>query len=216
MKYPMLFACLLTIASSYCLAQSRVEPMLGYNIDLNSSKYTFKQVNTGVQFSWQTKDEPDFLLKFERGWGLSTTGGDSAFSLNPSLPLYTNAVKKIQPNTLNIAPGVRLKMAGKKDRGILSALLFLGLSYQRIGVSYTYDKANYVILNPDKTLSRIGAFVSGGIAYMQPLANGRLFGQLNISTKPVGGKQKYPSSFQFLAPLSFNAGYSFTISKTKK
>ena len=69
-----------------------------------------------------------------------------------------------------------------------------------------------IILNPDKTINATGLFISGGFEYMRQIKNNRLFVDLNFSSPP-GYNNKYPSSFNLMAPVTLNIGYSIKISK---
>ena len=196
----------------FCSAQFSIEPLVGYQIDLNNSN-RYKQVNSGIQFCWNESRVYELLFQVKKSWPIASVSGDSSFTLNPNLPVYSNAEKTIRPAALSFAIGQRFKVAGKKSSNVLFILLYTGITSQEISVNYQYDKSNYTILNPDKTQTRIGPFISGGLEYMRLLKRGRCFFQVNLSTAPIRKKIKYPSSFTFVAPLSFNAGYSIKISK---
>jgi hypothetical protein len=90
--------------------------------------------------------------------------------------------------------------------------MYTGVMIQKTTVNYTYDKTNYIVLNPDQTRSFTGPFFSAGLEYMREIKGGRLFAELNFSTPPAV-KQSYPSSFGPAAPASLNIGYSIKISK---
>ena len=62
------------------------------------------------------------------------------------------------------------------------------MSYQKIGVSYEYDKDNFIILNPDQTIERLGLYLSAGVEYMRLLKNGRIFIRLTAATPPAAKK----------------------------
>jgi hypothetical protein len=215
MKQIICFLAVFKLCTFSSAAQLRIEPFLGYNIDLKSGNYSFSQINTGVQLSTQITSDCSWLFKIERGWGSSQTSLDSSFTLNPTLPVMSNAQKTIQPFSWSFATGLRLKLAGEASPNALSALMFLGFNYQKMTVNYKYSKSDYVILNPDKTQERLGPFASGGLEYMRRLSKGSIFVQAIVSTAPAGKKSKYPSSYEFMTPLSFSTGYSIPLSKNK-
>lgn len=200
---------LLFIAGSK--AQVYLEPFTGYQTDLNSND--FKQINTGLQCSFKKSRGYEFVLQLQKSWPLNFVAADSSFTPNPALPVYASTKKTIRPAALSFAIGHRIKVAGKKTANIFSILIYTGITYQNIKVNYQYDKSNYTVLNPDKTQSRAGFFMSGGAEYMRQFKNGRIFFQLIAASPPVGKKIKYPSSFNFMAPLAFNAGYSIPFKK---
>ncbi len=89
----------------------------------------------------------------------------------------------------------------------------IGLSNQRIVVKYTYDKANYTILNPDRSFSKFGLCLNGGIEYMRLLKRGYFSIQLSVHTPQISEKIKYPISYKFLAPIALNIGYAILLKK---
>jgi hypothetical protein len=101
---------------------------------------------------------------------------------------------------------------GRATNNSLFFVYYLGVSNQKIKVDYSYDKTNYTILNPDKSVSKTGLYLSGGLEYMRNLKTGRIFTQL-LAGGFIHDAINYPNSFYFLAPLSFNVGYSILIFK---
>jgi hypothetical protein len=200
----------LNFFAAYCVAQIYIEPVIGYQIDLNNKK-RLNQINSAIQFSWKVSKYYGLVFQLQKGWPLPYVSSDSSFSTNPALPVYASAKKTIRPSVTSFAIGQRITVIGKNSVNIFSFIAYTGLTAQKIGVSYAYDKNNYTILNPDKTQKRVSVFLSAGAEYMHLLKNGRFFTQLIFSTPPIGKKIKYPSSFKFLAPLSFNAGYSIPL-----
>lgn len=197
----------------YGKAQTNVEPYIGWQKDLNSS--VFKQLNTGVQLNFKESPAYEFILQLQRSWPMATVSYDSAFTTNTDLPVYASAKKIIKPAAFSFAIGHRITVAGKNTANVFNIIIYTGIRLQGINVKYKYDRDNYTILNPDKTIIRTGFYVSGGAEYMRLLKNGRIFFQLAASTESLHRKIKYPASFNFLAPLSFNTGYSFNIKKNK-
>ena len=204
----------INLSAFNCIAQFYIEPVIGYQIDMNNSR--FIQINSAIQFAFKRSKRYEFILLVQRSWPLSHVSSDSSFTANPSLPLYAAAQKTILPGAFSFSAGHRFVVAGKNSVNKLSLLINTGLTAQKIKVSYGYDKNNYTILNPDKTQNRLSVFVSGGVEYMRLLKSGRLFFQINVSSPPAGKSFKYPSSFQLMAPINFSAGYSIPIKKSAR
>ena len=196
-------------------AQFHIEPIAGYQLDMNNKEHKFSMINSAIQLCWKASQHYEFILQFQKSWPVTKTLSDSSFTLNPALPVYTNAIKKIDPSSWSLAIGHRFIVTSPKSNNILSILLYTGFANQKIAVAYQYDKNNYTILNPDQTQQRSGVFISGGIEYMRQLKTGRLFLQATIGTMPSGGKIPPYSSFDFITPLSFNVGYSVPVKKNK-
>lgn len=190
--------------------QVYIEPFAGYQKDLNNKN--FQLLNTGIQMAYAKGRRYEMILQLQASWPTGKNSSDSSFTLNPSLPLYSAAVKQTRPRAITAAFGNRLKILGTGSNR-LNVKLYAGLVYQRIAVQYQYDKTNYIILNPDKTLEAAGVFLSGGLEYMRQLPSGRFFAEINICTPPATSKRSYPYSFNLLAPLSVNLGYSILLKK---
>lgn len=203
----------LQLLAHYGKAQVFAEPFIGWQTDLNGNQ--FKQLNTGLQLSLKKSSSYELILQLQKSWPIKMVSRDSAFTTNSSLPLYAEAGKTIKPAMSSVALGHRIAVAGKKTDNVLFIIINTGITYQRIEVNYGYDKSNYTILNPDKTQAVTGLYLSGGVEYMRLIKNGRLFFQLSLAPAPLGKEMNYPSSFHFIAPLAFNAGYSFTIKKNQ-
>jgi len=191
-----------------------IEPIAGFQHDLNNKD--FNLINTGVQLSFKKSRQYELIILLNKSWGLPVKSVDAAYSVNPALPLSINAAKTIKLSAVSIAIGHRITLAGKKSAHKLSALVFTGLIFQRISVNYQYDKENYTILNPDRTLNRSGIYIAGGVEYMRQLKNARAFVQLIISTPPSGKESVYPASFKAMATLGIYAGYSIPLKTNKK
>lgn len=201
-----------TLCANCCKAQQiYAEPMIGYQLDLNNSG-KFKQFNTGLQCSFTKGKGYEFILQVQRSWPGSTVSADSSFTANPSFPLYAAAKKTILPSAFSFALGHRFAVAGRKTDNIFFLLFYTGLTSQHIAVSYDYDKNNYTVLNPDQTQHRTNLYIAGGAEYMHLFNKGRIFFQVTASSPPYG-KSAYPSSFHFMGPLAFNAGYSLSLKK---
>ncbi|HEY5409069.1 MAG TPA: hypothetical protein VIJ92_18395 [Ginsengibacter sp.] len=205
---------MISLSSSECAAQFYIEPFIGYQLDIkNHDKFT--QINTGMQAAFNKGKNYELLARLQKSWGVAYHSADSSFTANPSLPLYAKANKTIVPQTWYFSIDHRFKLNSSNNKNQFSFLLLTGLMAQKLTVNYQYDKDNYTILNPDVTQKRINLFVGTGIEYMRFIKDNRLFFQLTVSSPPAGNPIKYPSSFSFMAPLAFNAGYSILIKKKK-
>lgn len=201
----------LALASKTSFSQVYLEPFAGYQNDINNKN--FNLLNTGLQLTFKKGRRYELMVQVQKSWSFSNHSYDSSFTANPGLPLYAPAAKKLNPYTITAAIGNRIKLTGGRSNNSLFVKIYTGFTYQRIAVSYQYDKANYTILNPDQSVSEGGLYLSGGLEYMRQLKTGRLFCEVNISTPPLTGKLNYPYSFNLLAPLSFNIGYSIPLKK---
>jgi hypothetical protein len=195
-------------------AQLYVEPVAGFQHDLNNPG--FKLISTALQLAFKPSRQYELLLLLQRDWGLPLKSTDAAFSLNPALPLMVNAAKTICPSSVSLAIGHRIVVAGSKSLKKLSLILFTGLTFQHISVDYLYDKSNYTILNPDRTINRSGFYVAGGFEYMMMTKTGRMFVQLLIASPPTGKESGYPASFHAMAPVSLHLGYSIPVKAKRK
>ncbi len=200
---------MVVLSPKLSFSQLYIEPFAGYQRSQNSSNYNM--LNTGVQVAFKLKVY-EILGQVQRGWPQTFNGVDEAFTTNTFLPLSMPAQKTITTSAFTFAIGHRLKLFGKKTKNSFFLKLYTGLMSQNNVVKYQYDKTNYVILNPDKTIDRTGLFISGGFEYMRSLKNGRLFIDLNFSSPPIGSV-KYPISYHLMSPVTLNVGYSIKISK---
>lgn len=196
-------------------SQVFLEPVTGFQYDMNNTTLHFKQVNSGLQCSFKSRGSYELVLQMLHSWPLATAAADSAFTTNPSLPLYAPADEKIRPSSSSFAVMHRIAVAGKKSVNSLYVVITTGVVYQQMKVSYSYDKAHYSILNPDKTQERTNIYGGIGLLFMHQLKKGRFFAAIDFNTPPAGPKINYPSSFKFMAPAACNIGYSFMIKKNK-
>lgn len=192
-------------------AQVYVEPIIGYQIDMTNHP-RLNQLNTSVQFAFKTK-RSELLLTLQKSWGLNRFSTDSSFTLNPALPLYSPAQKKMTPNSFSFLITRRSFLFGNRNGQHMFFLASIGMEHQQIKVQYNYDKNDYVILNPDKTIQQTSINLETGLEYMLPLKNGRFFTQMKIILVEGVRKLNYPISFHYPAPLTINVGYSFLLKK---
>jgi hypothetical protein len=193
----------------HSFSQIYIEPVAGYQKNLNNNRTYF--LNTGLRAAFRFK-KYELLVQVQNSWPQTLNYTVSSFTANPALPLNSPAEKKMRTSSYSFAIGNRFKVAGRKTKNSFFVSMYTGVMFQKTTVNYTYDKTNYILLNPDRTQSIAGPFFSAGFEYMRQIKSGRLFAELNFSTPPVG-KQSYPSSFGPAAPASLNIGYSIKISK---
>jgi hypothetical protein len=205
---------ILTLFVTSTKGQLYIEPIAGFQHDMNN--HGFNQINTALQLSFKKNKQYELILLLQKGWGLPTKSTDAAFSLNPALPLMANAAKTIRPSAISFAIGHRIVVAGNKSPDRLAVLIYTGISFQHIKVDYLYDKINYTILNPDRTINRSGFYVAGGFEYMKMTKTGRVFVQLMVASPPTGKKSGYPASFHAMAPVSLYVGYSIPVKEKRK
>ncbi|MFN8252732.1 MAG: hypothetical protein U0V75_12745 [Ferruginibacter sp.] len=208
-KYTALLLLQVFVLAGY--SQVYLEPFTGFQFDMNNTSPHFKQVNTGLSCSFKSRGSYELVLQLNHSLPLAVTSSDSAFTTNLSLPLYAAAKEKINPSSTSFALVHRIAITGKKSVNTLYATISIGVVYQELRVSYAYDKANYSILNPDKTQNRSNIYGGVGLLFIHQLKKNRLFAEIAFNTPPAGPKIKYPSSFKFMAPAALNLGYSFTI-----
>jgi len=197
-----------------CDAQFYVEPIVGFQKDLNKGS-KLNQINSAINVSWKVGRTLELNVQVQRSWPITYKSSDAAFTTNPALPVSVAANKTISPSALSLLVGQRTKILGRATNNSLFFVFYLGVSNQKIKVDYSYDKTNYTILNPDKSVNETGLYLSGGLEYMRNLKFGRIFTQL-LAGGFIHKDINYPNSFTFLVPLSFNVGYSIPIFKKNK
>ena len=203
-----------TLLETNCAAQTYLEPISGYQVDPNYSS-RFQQINTGAQIAFRKSRRYEFILRLQKSWALPYHSSDSSFTANPALPLYSPALKTIEPGAWYLTIDHRFILGSKSKNHQFSILLLTGLTSQNLKVTYQYDKNNYIILNPDKTQQVSSLSIGTGFEYMRRFKDNRLFVRLTIDAPLAGGSINYPSSFTYMSPIAFNAGYSVLIKKKK-
>jgi hypothetical protein len=215
MRNSLLFLTVFTLLTSKLFAQIYIEPVAGYQLDI-ANRAKFSQINTGIQVSFKKGRGYELVARIQKSSPLVYHGkADSAFTPNTSLPLYESAGQTIHPGAWYFSVDHRFILNGSNAKQHFSVLLHTGVTYQNIIVAYDYDKNNYTVLNPEKTRKATSIFVGTGFEYMRIFKDNRVFFQITIDTPPGHGASSYPSSFSFMAPLAFNAGYSILIKKKK-
>lgn len=210
------YSLILICCCNNSFSQTYIEAFTGYQKDINNRKYNFNMINSGLQISWKKSRTYELFVQIQRGWALKNSSPETFYTASPSLPLTSNGIKTISPSTATFSLGHRFTVTGKNFNGSINILLQAGLAYQKIKVSYNNDKQNYTVLNPDNTQRKSGYFIATGIEYSKQLTKGRIFFQTLIGPQPWFGRLPKNISFNMMAPLSLNAGYSYMIKSKKR
>jgi len=173
-------------------------------------------INSGLQISWKKSSSYELFIQIQKSWSLNNNIPETFYTANPSLPLTSNGIKTISPSTETVSLGHRFGVTGKKFNGSINILLQTGFAYQKMKVTYNNDKQNYTVLNPDNTQQKNGYFIAAGAEYVKQLTHGRIFFQALIGPQPLFSKLPKNISFNMMAPLSLNAGYSYIIKSKKR
>ena len=214
MKIKILVAALLC-SFNICRAQTYFEIFTGYQKDLNNSGHNFNMINSGIQLRLKKNRTYEMMLMLQKDWGITSNSIEPAYTANPASPLQSTAEKRITPSFASFLLGNKFVFTGRNFPGSIGFLLYGGFAYQKLKVIYQYDKNNYTLLNPDRTQDGAGVFFLLGIEYIKEIKNGRLFFQVLTGPQPLMKNIPSNMSFNFMAPLSLNAGYSFIIKKYK-
>ena len=207
----LLFFLSITLLPKFSFSQVYLEPITGYQKDISNKGINF--INTALQLAYKPGKGNELLFRFQKSFLQPYHHTDSAVTLNPSLPLITNAEKKLAINLFTAAVGYRLILKGRHSADKFYLSFYTGVMHQQISVGYDYDKVNYIVLNPDQYQNRTSIFFESGLAYMHQFKNNRFFCEINLSTPPVGHAEKNTSYTHLIAPLSVNIGYSIKLSK---
>ncbi len=201
---------LVLIISITASAQKFIEPIVGYQVS-PKKYYAFSQLNVGVQTVLLNKKKKPFFLKILGSLPLANKSLDTAYTTNITLPVMNLAQKVIRPLGFEVSIGKRFILPINSKHNLFSFNLNAGIVYQRLQVKYNFDQKNYILLNPQKTVSRVGGLVGFQIEYMKVLKNGRFFTQIGISSSPINKREKNQNNFNFLIPIALNFGYSIKI-----
>ena len=191
-------------------AQKYIEPIVGYQVSPKEN-YIFSQLNAGVQWVLLTKKRKPFFLKIMASLPIANRSLDTAYTTNITFPVLSQVKKVIKPLGFEMSIGKRFIIPPTGKYNKCSFILLAGIAYQRLQVENNFDKKNYELLNPDRTISRFGGLVCFQFEYMRILKNGRLFIQTGISSSPISKRKSNQNSFKFLVPIAFNLGYSIKI-----
>jgi hypothetical protein len=201
---------LIILIHSQGLAQAYIEPGLGLVRDLNNKNGNY--VSPQLQFAFKMGKFYTMLVQVQKSWQLGQNKtADSAFTTNMALPLFSPAQKSLNTSYGAICIGNRFKVAGFHSNSSYYISLYTGIGLQKTTVKYSYDKANYTVLNPDETSDYIGLNLGMGLGYMHAFKKNRLLVELKITSPPIGDKKNYPNSYNLVAPLSLNVYYSIKL-----
>jgi hypothetical protein len=214
MKQMFLLAIAILICNT-CFTQTYFDVFTGYQTDLNNRNYHFNMINSGVQLRLKKNWHYEMILQLQKSWGVATNSSTAAFTIDPALPLQSAAHRTITPSFASFSLGNKFVITRKHFPGSIGFLVYGGFCYQQLKVKYNSDKINYTVLNPDRTQEGGGIFFSVGMEYLKEIKNGRIFFQVLASPQPLMNHVGKDVSFNFMAPLSFNAGYSFMIQNKK-
>jgi hypothetical protein len=186
-----------------------IEPLFGYQIDQgNNGK--FNGFSGTVNCYWEHSDKYDVGFQVQNTITRQYHSMDSSFTANPSLPLYAPANKTITAKFFSISFGNRFKLVEWNKHNMLDLILNIGLAFVTMDVSYSYDKTNYTILNPDESTTTAGLNLTPGVEYMRQFKKGKIIVQASISGI-IYGRMRYPNSFVYFDPATFNIGYSIPV-----
>lgn len=203
------------------IAQTVLEPYLGYSVDLGN-KELFSQVNLGTHLALINKPRYKMLLSLQGSLPVfSHAAVDQAFSVNPNLPLSTTAKRKSAAYAFSLALSHRFRLKGDNKNAFFGIVHF-GAAEHSVKVRYVdYDKEQYTVLNSKTNYKKFGVFFGAGLHYERNLTDGRFFVQLIANTPLLNLSMSDQSlitnkyNYTALAPIGFNVGYSFDIGKKK-
>lgn len=210
------------------MGQKYLEPIVGYKLfiknaqigtttvnnivlDKKSPINYLKQLLTSFQYSIVVGKKFEHAFQLSIGNPIKTSFIDSSFTLNPLLPLYKPTTKKLTTSSIFISyiPNFKVVNITKNDR--LNAFCAIGIGVQTIKVKYDNDENNYIILNPDKTITKAGVQFGVGFQYAHTFTNSRIFLQSQLDFPIITTRNKYPSASKNLLPVGFAIGYSIKI-----
>lgn len=201
---------LLFIFCKTSIAQTYLEPIVGYAADARE-KQNLSMINTGLQVSLAKKSGFEFSMGVIHGFGIKRNGSDSSFTLNPSLPVYSNAAKTVQAEFSGIFTNYRFKLFKTGINQYINFNFITGIRLQRVLVNYRLSHPDYIVLNPETNYKRFGLYVGAGLEYVYVLENGRIIFQSNILNPSVRRRKEKINSFNQHVPLNFNIMYSIKL-----
>ncbi|MFT3949024.1 MAG: hypothetical protein QM763_18815 [Agriterribacter sp.] len=197
-------------------SQNVIEPYIGYSADL-ANKPLFSQVNFGLQYPVINHRVYQLLIRVQGGLPLSkNSGNDVAYTPDPSLPLNITPQYKAKWYSAAFIIGNRFRLISWADKNTISPFVNAGVIYQKIAVDYnSYDKEKYTVLNPHRSLKKIGPCIGGGIQYKRDVGNGAVFMQVEFLSSPVvDSLNNY--NYKLPVPLLINIGYVVEFNKRSK
>jgi hypothetical protein len=193
---------LLTVSACFVLfslsasAQSYVSLSTGISRDVSNNAVPFYAIP--VMGQWKPFSRRFNVLFFETDYNIPIAGYSTgtAYTLNPSLPASVTLKEKITPSVLTQFAGATFSWdvdATKRNSFFINPLI--GICDQSFKVKYeNYDNKNYEVLNPDVNLEKTSL----------------------VCAIEIGYKGSDPLSYEFIAPLQLNFGYTFCYIKQTK
>lgn len=197
-------------------AQNTIEPYMGYSIDLGNER-TLSQVNIGLQYPVITHRVYQMLIGVRGGFPLNKhSRNDAAYTSEPSLPLSVTIGYEAKWYSCAISLGHRFRLISWADKNTISSFVNAGVAYQSISVNHDgYNKDEYTVLNPHRSLKKAGVFIGGGIQYRRELGMGAIFLQPEVSSPPlVESLNNY--NYKLPVPFAISIGYTVGFKKRNK
>lgn len=197
-------------------AQNAIEPYIGYSIDL-ANEQPLSQVNIGLQYPVIKHKVYQMLLRVQGGLPLNKhMGNDAAYTSDLSLPLNIATGYTAKWYSAAFIIGNRFRLISWAGKNTISPFVNAGLVYQKIAVGYnSYDKEKYTVLDPHRSLKKLGLCIGTGIQYKRDLGNGAVFLQAEFLSSPlVDSLNNY--NYKLPVPLSINIGYVVEFKKRNK
>jgi hypothetical protein len=213
-----LFTFLITYAFIFsAYSQSCFESFLGYRANENGqtkddTRPTLRQIHFGANYITPKKNN------YENGYRINIALPfannfvfDSSYTLNTNLPLNAPAKKTVQVYSFSASFIRKYLLFRVRKKNELNFLVNAGIAYQKIKVSYEYDKKNYLILNPVKTINSFGILLGFGLRYARVIKGNKIFIESVTDIPILTSKNKYPSPLKIIFPVGFNIGYSIAL-----
>lgn len=207
---------LVVLLPAIAISQHTIEPYTGYGIDL-ANKQPLSQVNIGLQYPVIGHKVYQLLIRVQGSLPLNTHSGTSiAYTPDQSLPLNITTGYKAKWYAAAFIIGNRFTLISWKDKNTISPFVNAGVVYQNIAVGYnSYNTEQYTVLNPHRSLKKLGLCIGAGIQYKRSLGSGAVFMQAECLSSPlVEDLNNY--SYKLPVPLSINVGYVVELKKRSK
>lgn len=197
-------------------SQKAFEPYLGYGIDL-AFKKSLSQVNIGLQYPAINHRIYQMVIRVQGGLPLNKySGNDAAYTSDPILPLSITTGYETKWYSCAVTLGNRFRLISWTGKNILSLFVNAGFIYQNIVVRYdSYNSEKYTVLNPHRSLKKIGLCIGGGVQYKHKLDRGSIFLQIEFFSSPI---VKSLNNYHYNLPVPFatNLGYIIEFKKRNK
>jgi hypothetical protein len=196
-------------------AQSYVSLSTGISKDVSNNAVPYYAIPVMVQ--WKPFRKHWDVLFFETDYNIPIAGYNTgtAYTLNPSLPASVTVKEKIRPSVFTQFMGATFSWdvdTTKRNSFFINPLV--GICNQSFSVKYeNYDNKNYEVLNPDVDLERASLVCAIEIGYK---FHNDFIVMLHAQSGMLSDKGSYPLSYEFIAPLQLNLGYTFCYIKQTK